>query len=678
MRFSFLIITLSFVGLLFSEAVHAEVGHHNFIPNNPSFKAVSKAYKEFNYPEAIRITKQLIRQKKDPKVAKAAAFLLGDIHFNVAENGRPLDYKPALAAFKSARARYRDSEEAIRALWKIGTIYSKQRLFYEALASFNRVIKNHPESRLVISAQFGKARTYLAWEKHEKAIAEYDLIDPMKLKHDEQIALLLGYGNTYHELNMVNTAYSYYKLVPSNDAFLAEYPTTILQYGISALRSEDYGRAVKLLSILQDRYPGKPDTLLALARIGDAWRLQGMSHRADNIYKIVSQSYKNNTDGQLAKITAAVGRLHLAGCFPRPILLSKADCNRMNPLTSKGGLEALKNIWLKAKMLFFYFDHPTPRTRLRLVERILFESMEALEQHGAYTLSLQLKEYFLEKKIHRNARKKLMDSLQQTVIKATSQLVAEHNDMTVLTVFFRHRAQFSGEILNGDFGLQIGIRLTEAGFHQEAATILRPIAESKHNNAYEKALYYLIKANVQRGAYQAAEKGLKHHIKKHPESPRRSALEIISAEISAHEGLNTQAIKKYRSWLVKYPKDKRARQVRLALARVYEENQELHQAITVYLKLLQKKDTKLTQLQLKIADLYFRLKKYKKAATHYQQSLQDSEEGPQKEWAQVQLANSYAALGQTNLGTPLLMQLAKQAEDDIIKGFAEQKTAAQE
>ncbi len=683
MRFVFLIITLGFGGLFFSTALHADVlhpaiDHHQFIPSDPAFDAVKKAYKEFNYPEAIHLTKKLRRQKKDLKIAKVATFLLGDIYFDIASNGRPLEYKRALIAFQGARSRYRDSEEAIRALWKIGTVYLRQRLFYEALASFNMILKKHSQSRFIIAAQFGKAQTFLTWKKYDKAITEYDSIDPTKLKHAEKMALLLGYGDTYQQMNMVNMAYRYYKMVPINDAILQKLPVTIFQYGISALRSGDYRRAITLLSILQNRYPGGPDTLQALARIGDAWRLQGMSHRANNIYKLVRRSQKHNTNGQIAKIIAELGTLHLAGCSPRPILLSESDCKKMKPLSSKAGLAALERIAQKAKVLFSSFDNPTPRTRLHLVEGILFETITGLEQHKAYTFSLQIKEQFLKKKIHKNTRKKIEGSLQQTVIQATSQLLEEDEPVAVLTTFFGHRSQYSGEILNSHTGLQIGIRLTKAGFYQEAADILRPIAELKHNETLGDALYYLVKANYGLGKYQAAEQNLKRYIKTYPSSQRKAALLILSAEISEHEGLRKQAIKKYRAWLKQYPQDKRVQKIRLALARNHEQDGDLPQAITSYLKVVKAGGTKVAKFQLKAADLYFRLAKYREAASYYEKSLKISEAGPQKEWAQVQLANSYAALGQQNLGRPLFTQLVEQATDDIIKGFSEQKLALED
>ncbi len=683
MRLSFIIISLLFGDILFSGLVHAQTlhpkAHQNaFIPDDPAFEGVNKAYKAFNFPKAIKLTKELIVREREQTIGKSAAFLLGDLYFNMAEKGRPLEYKRAIQAFQRARASYRHSEEAVAALLKIGRIYLKQRLFYEALASFNRVIKNHPEHPLVIPAQFGKAQIYFTWRKYEKAIAEYDLIDPKKLKPDEQMSLLFGYGDTYQRLNMANTAYSYYKLVPVDDPVLAKHPATIFQYGISALRAGDYGPAIKLLTLLQDRYPGGPDTLLALVRIGDAWRLQGMSHRAKNIYKTVRKAHKRNTDGQLAKIAEAVGSLHLAGCKPRPILLSEADCKRMKPLSSKAGLAALERISLKSRLLLANFDNPKPEIRLELIEDLLFQSIVALDQHGAARLSLQLKEQLLEKKIHKNTRKKLEATLPETVIKAGTQLLAGDDPIAVLTVFFRYRSHFSEEILKGNIGLQIGIRLTEAGFYDEAITVLKPVAEPKEKKVSGEALYYLVQSQVQLGAYPEAKQGLLSYMKRYPKNQRGADLQMISAKLSGHEGDISGAIKKYRAWLVKYPEDKRAQQVRLALARSYEENGALDQALTVYLKLVQKKGDRSDRLHIKVADLYFQLKQYKEAEIYYQKILEAGEEGSEKEWVQLQLANSYAALGQTKQGTDLFAQLLKQSEDEIIKGFAAQKTAIPE
>ncbi len=640
------------------------------IPAEKIFDGIRDDYSAFKFPEAIRGTKKLIRQKKNEDVAKAAAFLLGDLYLDIAEHGRPFYYNKALLALQQARRKYRDSEKAVIALWKIGIIYMRKALHYEAVASFNRIIKGHPDTPMVVSARFAKAQTYVAMNKWKNAIEVYDEINPAELPDRVRMVLLLGYGGTYFELGFINTAYEYYKLVPVNEPILQVLPRSIFKYGIAALKSKDYAHSRKVLSILDNRYPGGPETLLALARMGDSWREQGMSLRANEYYKYVATFQKHDTNGQKGKMAAAIGQLHLAGCFPKPTLMRKFECEKMKALEREDGRKAIRTINEKAQFLLEKLD------RSPHIEALLLEAAAGLERHKDYISALTIKESALAKKdrvLTPKTRILLNKSLRDTVLNAAYQFIGQNAKVEALTLYFRYNDFFRHGKIADKIALEIGINLTEAGFHQEAVSYLTPITGYPDDRHANKALFFLIMAVFRQENYPSAEKNVGRFLSRYPNDPRTTQLQALSAEISDLQGKMDVAIARYTRWLRRNPKDQNKEKIRKLLANAYEKQGELKKAIATTLRIEKDAGTQDAKRHLKLADLYFRIKDYKKAIPYYQSAREKLEAEQHKEWATLQLARSYEALGQRDKGSPLFTLLAADSKDDIIQGLAQQK-----
>ncbi|MBN4054139.1 tetratricopeptide repeat protein [Nitrospira defluvii] len=671
----FMLITLLFSPLVFHAEVQAEVLLPSValevqIPEDKVFDEIRKYFFDFKFQDAIRLTKKLKKRKENKSVSKAAAFLLGDLYIELAIFERPAYYNKALITLQQARRRYAGSDEAIVALWKIGIIYMKKGLHYEAIGAFSRIINRHPDSPMAISARFGKAQTLVTMKEWENAIAVYDGINPAQLSNRIRMVLLLGYGDTYFELGYINTAYEYYKLIPANEPVLQLLPISIFKYGIAALRMKDYAHSRKLFSILDNKYPGGPETLLALARIGDSWREQGMSFQADRLYTYVAAFQKYNTNGQKAKLIAAVGQLHLAGCFPRPVLIRVSECEKMKALENESGISAIRTIEDSARSLIGTLNR-SPR-----IEQLLIEAIAGLERHKAFTSSLMIKEGTLalnEKKLTAKTRSLLEKHLKKTVINAVHQLTQGKANVEALTFFFRYNDFFSHGKIDAEIALRIGIILTEAGFHQQAVEHLAPMAGEKNRKNAQIALFYLIQAEFQQGNYLSVEKNINRFLARYPKSPRISMLQVLSAEMSDHQGKMDLAIKRYATWLKQNPKDQKREEILNRLAKAYEKKGNLKQAIAIYRKIDKEDGRHNANLHLKLADLFFRVKNYKTAISYYDKTLIRSEDKYHKEWATLQLARSYESLGQEDKGSPLFTLLAGDAKDDIIKGLAQQK-----
>jgi len=681
----FFVIALFFLILAFQSPLYAQVSYapilpaKGFIPESEAFDALRLAYSQVDYEHAIREAKRLKRQDSDKTVAEQATFILGELYLAMAEKGRPLQYTKAVQAFRDARTRYPDSEQAVSALWKTGEIYIRRRLFYEAIASFNRILKKYPESAFIIRSQLGKAKTYLSWKKWKKAMKEMDLVDPLRLSAKERSMLLLGYANAYHHLGELAAAYRYYKLVSPKNKTLQQSPENLLHYGRAAFEAKDYERARKVLSILYTQNERAPEAPLALARIGDTWRLERFEQQAQKFYESVRKIKASRPGLENALLIAAVGELHIAGCFPRPLLTSVSDCKARNVLNRLDGQQALKKIKLRAEAILNLEQKPAD-----LRGSLLLEAIVAMEQHGAHATALEVEEMILKhkRKIPFKFKKIVKKIIKKTALKTATQFIKNDNDPKLIDLYFRHQKVFNPEKIQEDIGFQIGLSLHQAGMYEAAIPLFLFVAQKRKGKYHWEARYYLANAHFLLRNNDDAEREIALYIQEQPKNPHTPFLQVRSTQIAARKEDQAKVIKKARHWLKQYPKHKRRKTMLHLLASAQKEKGALKEAISSYLKIEPRKKRN-PGLTLEIADLYYRLKAYKKAIPFYHEALKklvDQEdarkEGEQAEWARFQLAKSYEALGQEEKGRPFFAQLAKASEDRLIKRFSSEKTKA--
>lgn len=669
---SLLLSLVVFCGPSEAEVLHPSIVIRDYIPDHKAFKPVRTAYEKLNLKRAIQLTKTLAANQKNKEVAFAATFLLGDLYLDAGMNGQPSYYKKAIYAYQNARRKFRDQDEAVIALWKIGTIYTKQKLFYEAIAVFKRVEDQYPEMRLAKYSQFGKAHTYIDWEKWEDAIASFEAINPSGLTRNERMILLLGFGDTYYRMGYFNTAFQYYRLVPIDEEMLQRLPKSLFRYGTTAVRSKAYKRAREIFAILKSRYPSGPDTLLATARMGDAWRMEGMGQRAQHFYDEVAASRKRDTDGEKAKLAAAIGAFHLAGCYPRPLLVRISDCQQTKALKKKSGLLALERMETGAQSLIEQLTrHAADRSQ---IETILFETLSAFKRHEAYISALLIVEKLLDKDISAVLRDKLQKGLPDTVVQAVDQLIEHKENLKVVSTYFRHAGTLSAHTTNKTLQFQVAQLLSQTGFHSEVRNLLSSVASAGSPSIAEKALFYMIQADFQLGDVDEATKRIAQFISKYPRSARISPLQAMAAEMLDRQGKTRTAIKQYRTWLAKNPLHPIRTKILYRLAAAFEKEENPTAAISSYLQIRAGADRVPVDLDLKIGDLYYQTNQHKKAISFYKRTLGKLKDGPRKEWTTLHLANSYRAVGQRNKGSALFARLAGEAKDDLVRGIAVQKT----
>ncbi len=632
----------------------------NFIPDNPDFKPVREAFKSFNFLKAIQETEQLMRQRNNPENAELAAYLLGDLYLTMAERNRPLLFKNAVNAYRNARIRYPDSESALPTLMKMGMVYTKSALYYEALASYDRIIKNHPKSPYVIPARIFRGDVYLKWGKLDKAIQAFDDIDPVILSEEDRVGLLLKYAEVYFLMDQLETAYEYYKLISLQNVIIQSSPNDLYQYGVTAYRSQSFKIAREALFILNNKYPRGSHSLLAMARIGDSYRLEGQLERAKKAYAEVYAARKNKAGYNVSNLVASVGILHLEGC-------NKTQCVPMQALKTENGRSALKKI--KETSLFLL-----KKQRSAFTESLVMEAALALEEHAIYEDAHTLLSLMKPKRVKTDFQKAIADALHRTTLLSVNRLLDKEAFTEAIKLYYGHQDAFTKDILAGEMGLKLSIGFARTGLYQASTHLLLSITNDVKNVHQQKALLQLAQNSFHQNEYAEAKKQIKKYRTLYSKGPEWSSLELLLAEMAYQEGKTVQAIKAYSRWLIRYPGHQKRTEILIRLADAYVKSKNYSQAVIIYEKAVSEEKSPISGLSIKIADAYFRLKNYKNSLPYYKKAIQEGGTAEQIDWATFQLAQSYEKLGLKEKGVPFYEGLEKNAAEGLIQALSRQKT----
>lgn len=655
--------------------LHAEVRHEslaprgNFVPKDPAFKSITRSLKSLNFRKAIQETKDLNRNHKTPKIVEAAAFLIGDLYLTLAEREHPRLFQKALNAYREATGRYPKSKRTAPSLMRMGMIFSREAFYYEAIATFDRIIKKYPNSAYVFPAQINKGRAYFQWKKYDKAITAFDKINTAILSQQESTILRLNYANIYYLKKEYQTAFGYYKLISPQDPILQNSKKALYQYGISAYQSEAHTDSRELLFILNNKYPKTTYSLLALARIGDSLRIQGKIPQAKKTYQQVYAVRGRQYHRESANLIAAIGEFHIAGCAPvRPKSFTSL-CFKGRALNTEPGRLAYDKIRHAVDKLL-----SRKKKRPHLVDRLILETATALEQHEMFPESLKIKKTLIKQKITKPLKEMIEKLLPQTAIASINQFFEKGDDIEALNIYYSNQDYFS-EVLKGSTGLNLGIALVRLELYQEAIDLLSPIArhiQKEKAGQREKALFYLVTTYYKQEKYVTAERQRQLFIKEYPKSGRIPHLQHLSAKASFTQGKTKLAIKKFSLWLARYAKSSERTLVLMDLGDAYLESKDLNQALESYLKIEESKQKMTSGLYLKIADTFFKLKNYKKSISFYTKTITVGKEDEAVNWASFQVAQSYEKLGMRDKGHPIYSRLETKSQG-IIRVLSEQK-----
>lgn len=653
--------------------------------NATPFQEVIKAVSANDLPLAITKTKTLAQQSPAP-VPEVAAFLLGELYLKQAEQGGEEAIPQAMISFQKAIATYPKSKNVPLGYLMIGGIYARQRLFYEAIGSFNRVVKRPIQDRYTLKAKIEIAETYKNWGQWPYAKATYtDILSEALLPLEEKQKALFGYADTLYQMGRFEKAYQLYKeasvLMPS---YRFRDPIALFQFGEAAFRSGHVTDAKKLLLGFYNIHPGDPLAPVALVRAKTLFqrtKKPSVSHLATpNLASTDDTFYRTSkkpvvSDGfYLAQILSSVERLKECAPLARSKQVGEglflADdsipCNM--PLKTAAFLPSIKRSdadrkKIEAHAMRLLKDHPPSTTALG----VLMEAVHQLKQYKEVESIVGIQATSLIKlSPYSPYREEIQDTLKEII---TKQLGTVMDPMTIVMLYHTYSPAFTKKMLKEETGFVIAMSHLEVGLFSKAADLFRPVAENYKHPLSDDALYQFGQMTLKLGRDDEAKVALLQYQQRVKRGGYRVSTDL--GDIAFRQNKIEEALIYYRHGLRLAQDLPDRKRIYGKLADVYRFQSDFDNEINIYLKWIKEDPDAPNLPYVGLAEAYAQSGQYKKGIESYQIIINDPARGRDTvEWAQLRMAIAYELLGDFKQGDQLYTLLARKARTSLIRQMA--------
>ncbi len=676
-----------------------------------SFQELLRVYRAKAFNQAQTEIKRLQGQKGTPD--EIPTYLLAEIHLKQAEDGEQEALPQAMALFKKAVTTYPKSNHVLFGYLRIGQIYGRQKLFYEAIASFKRILKQPSQSRFALQAQVEMARTYQAWGKWSEAEAIYASILPLRsFSVEERAEVRLGYADVLYQIGRFEEAYQHYKMAAlAMPSYRFKDPIALFQFAEAAYRERHYPQAKGLFLQFYNIYPKEPFAPVALVRFGTLLKMEKRGSRPsppvvtpnlssidDTIHLLASTltSEASRESSDLSQILLSISALkecaqrtpsrRVSPPVARVALLKEEDTLISSDNLVPCDLPLAEEAFAFAPKWRDPFRQEIRTHAMSLLEKplpsttsqgVILEAIEQLKKQNEIGAVVELEAALLfNLPVSSPYRKEVQDDLRKTIANHLSTI---SDPMVIVTLFHTYPAAFTKEMLAGDIGFVIATSHARVGLSSRAVDLFLPIAKNYKHPASDESLYQIGKISLQLGDDEKAELALEQYQRRSSPARARAALPDLG-ELYFKQGKIEKAILAFEHWLFHYPKHPQKDEVYLKLSEVYRYQNDYDNEIKVYLRWIQNSKEVSTLPHSRLADAYFQSGQYQKAIPSYKWIVdQSSKLSPGKgwkkdvEWAQLRLAMSYESLGQHEDGKRLFKKVAKKAKDPLIKKMAQDK-----
>ena len=636
-------------------------------------KPILEAYRAGRYEMALFQAEETLSQLSphDP-LAEALAFLIGDIHMRSADIVGTDAIHAAISAFQGAIIRYPQTENAIRGLVRLGEAYRALKFYPESIASFRRVLMRHPKSRWITKAKLGMGETYRIWGKIEEAEETYRKLSQGRLSSEERQEISVGEAGLAYRSGNFTRAYPLYRKA-SQAKIGFEDRDHLFAYGESAFRTGHHQQAREAMLAYYNTFPRDPLAPVAIARVGETWRVDKKDRGAERAYTSVRNLLllmkEESIEQKIAKLISEVGSLSerkdcvlaLAeirpiGCVPGP--------------TEKGGTGLPRNVKEVVRLSRALMQEPALAP---YGAEALFSAAQALRRQGFLDAPLAIEDRLLAERSQKATpfHKTVLTAFQKNVKEVVAETATPHGDSKIAEIYYRYPRALGPAMLYGETGMRMAESLTRLNMLDDAARLYEGISANVMHPLAEAALARLGQVRRAQGGQVDAHRYLTQSLAQHPTGPQSAETSMTFGDLLVEEGEIDLAIAQYNDWLRRHAGHSGQNAVRLSLAASYVKGEKLKEAAAIYQQLLEEGDgPQAPVVYLGAADVYRRLQQYKEAVKYYERALEMDPDFAQADWANMQLAYSYRALGQVERSQAIFGRLAEKSADPVIQQMA--------
>jgi tetratricopeptide (TPR) repeat protein len=502
----------------------------------------------------------------------------------------------------------------------------------------------------------------------------------MKLSKQERMALSRGEADIAYQSGNLKRAYQKYREMGARATDYGEQDRrTLFQFGQAAYQTGNDRQAREVLLAYYNTFPGDEMSPIALAQVGETWRRAKSDKGAGPAYESIRNTFllmEADGPGEVAgKLINEVGALGRRKACPAKLpQIRPSDCV---PLAEAEGAGTLPRGIQEVIALSRELIQEVPL--LPVYQETVFSAARALRQQGLIDVPFELEDKLRAPMvgIEQTAfQKQVLVTFRKTMQEVVDELGktgGDQGDQKMVDLFYRYPAAFSPAMKTGSTGMQVAESMAEIGLLSAAAVIYETIASTTRHAGAEEALARLAKIKASQGEQVDAHNSITQFLARYPTRSNTSEMVQAFGNLLVEEGEIDLAIEKYNDWLARYSGHSDEKQVLLSLARSYVRKGALSEAAETYERLFTVEMEPTSQAYLDAADVAYQMERYKDASGYYEAALKANPGFSYAGWSELQLANSYRALGQIDRSQEIYVRLSEKATDPVIKQLAATK-----
>ena len=535
------------------------------------FDAALKDMRTGRYDRALTQLLALKAYCREGKNHERLLRRIADCYFHVGTAG---DSKQFVKAAESYRRILQDypgkGEENALALYRLGKSYERMNLHYEAMTKYTAVLKTYPDDDHADDALFGLGKMAYMMKKYRQAIkhlSRYLETYPEGVFARECYFFI---GDCYAVLKQFDDANVWYNKGLQKVPDLEKLPEEILlKAGNIFVKAKRYEAALNIFLTYMNLYPDDKETGAVICHVARCFAAIGEPAQAVKILSILIDRYPESKDAKEGILLMADLGLNNPG-MPMPAYIVQAMEHYEKPLETYDTMAA-------------QFDY------MQAKEKLMYRKGKALFQLGrkeeAFETFVTMLDTYPYGYLSQEARDYVVKSIRSRVLS----LYAEENDEEIARIYFKTRDKKLVE--HGDFDMlfAMGNSLKRSGLSEEAITIFQGVAEKYAKEDRVSDVKVAMGAvNYYRGKYDEAKTLLSDvtERKSGKNSNNYTAARELLGDIFAQEGNETEAVHAYSDVLSLTESDTRYSELYKKLAACLEKSGYCPAALVHYRKAL--------------------------------------------------------------------------------------------
>jgi len=384
---------------------------------------------------------------------------IADCYFHLGTAGDSKQFVKAAESYRQILRDYPDrGEENALALYRLGQSYERMNLHYEAMTKYTAVLKTYPDDDHADGALFGVGKMAYMMKKYQEAIkhlTRYLETYPGGAFARECYFFI---GDCYAVLKQFDEANSWYNKGLQKVPDLEKLPKEImLKAGNIFVSAKQYGAALDIFLTYLNLYPDDEKTGAVICHAARCFDAVDEPAQAVKILSILIDRYPESRDAKEGSLLMADLGLNNPG-MPMPAYIVRTMEHYEKPLETYDAM-AEKSYYMQAK------------------EKLMYRKGKALFQLGrkkeAFETFVTMLNAYPYGYLSQEARDYVVKSIRSQVLS----LYAEGNDEEIARIYFKTRDKKLVE--HGDFDLlfAMGNSLKRSGLSEEAIGIFQGVAE---------------------------------------------------------------------------------------------------------------------------------------------------------------------------------------------------------